>query len=56
MIQQIITNGISADYLSNVKSHDLVGMPEYCNTSPEISRLYMSLFIEIYFLKNKILI
>ena len=37
MIQQIITNGIAADYLSNVKSHDLVGMPEYCHfTSPII--------------------
>ena len=39
MIQQIITNGITADYLSNIKSHDLVGMPEYCHFTSPIRRL-----------------
>ena len=39
MIQQIITKGITADYLSNVKSHDLVGMPEYCHFTSPIRRL-----------------
>ena len=39
MIQQIITNGITADYLSKVSSHDLVGMPEYCHFTSPIRRL-----------------
>lgn len=39
MIQQIITNGITADYMSNVKSHDLVGMPEYCHFTSPIRRV-----------------
>jgi len=39
MIQQIITNGITADYLSSAKSHDLVGMPEYCHFTSPIRRL-----------------
>lgn len=39
MIQQIIVNGITADYLSSVKSHDLVGMPEYCHFTSPIRRL-----------------
>lgn len=39
MIQQIIVNGIKADYLSSVKSHDLVGMPEYCHFTSPIRRL-----------------
>lgn len=39
MIQQIIMNGITADYLSSVKSHDLVGMPEYCHFTSPIRRL-----------------
>ena len=39
MIQQIITNGITADYLSTIKSHDLVGMPEYCHFTSPIRRL-----------------
>ena len=39
MIKEIITNGIQADYLSNVESHDLVGMPEYCHFTSPIRRL-----------------
>ncbi len=31
MLQEIITNGIKADYISNIQSHDLVGIPEYCH-------------------------
>ena len=39
MLQDIITNGIRADYLSNVEAHDLVGMPEYCHFTSPIRRL-----------------
>ena len=39
MIREIITNGITADYLSKVDSHDLVGMPEYCHFTSPIRRL-----------------
>lgn len=57
MIKEIITNGIQANYLSNVLSHDLVGMPEYCHFTSPIRRLadcichYLLKFI---YLKNKI--
>lgn len=55
MIQQIITKGISADYLSNVKSHDLVGMPEYCHFTSPIRRLADCIchyLLKYIFLKN----
>lgn len=39
LLQEIITNGIRADYMSNVSSHDLVGMPEYCHFTSPIRRL-----------------
>lgn len=39
LLQEIITNGIRADYMSNVESHDLVGMPEYCHFTSPIRRL-----------------
>ena len=39
LLQEIITNGIRADYISNVDSHDLVGMPEYCHFTSPIRRL-----------------
>lgn len=39
LLQEIITNGIKADYMANVESHDLVGMPEYCHFTSPIRRL-----------------
>ena len=39
LMNQIIDNGISANYLSSVLSHDLVGMPEYCHFTSPIRRL-----------------
>jgi len=39
LLQEIITNGIRADYMSSVESHDLVGMPEYCHFTSPIRRL-----------------
>lgn len=39
LLQEIITNGIRADYMSHVQSHDLVGMPEYCHFTSPIRRL-----------------
>lgn len=39
MLQEIITNGIKADYISTIQSHDLVGMPEYCHFTSPIRRL-----------------
>ena len=56
MIQQIVTNGITADYTSIVTSHDLVGMPEYCHFTSPIRRLADCvchyLLIYIYFKEN----
>lgn len=39
LLQEIITNGIRADYLASIESHDLVGMPEYCHFTSPIRRL-----------------
>ena len=39
LLQEIITNGIRADYMVAVESHDLVGMPEYCHFTSPIRRL-----------------
>ena len=39
MLQEIITNGISAEYLSTISSHDLIGAPEYCHFTSPIRRL-----------------
>ena len=39
LLQEIITNGIRADYMANIESHDLVGMPEYCHFTSPIRRL-----------------
>ena len=39
LLNEIIVNGIKAEYLSAVKSHDLVGAPEYCHFTSPIRRL-----------------
>jgi len=39
LLKEIITNGIRADYMANIESHDLVGMPEYCHFTSPIRRL-----------------
>ena len=39
LLKEIISNGIKADYLSHVSSHDLVGMAEYCHFTSPIRRL-----------------
>ena len=39
LMEQIIDNGISANYLAQVLSHDLVGVPEYCHFTSPIRRV-----------------
>lgn len=39
LLNQIIDNGISAEYLSTISSHDLVGTPVYCHFTSPIRRL-----------------
>ena len=39
LLNEIIVNGIQADYLSENAAHDLVGMPEYCHFTSPIRRL-----------------
>ena len=39
MLQEIITNGIKAEYVSDVKPHDLVGMPEYTHFTSPLRRI-----------------
>jgi exoribonuclease R len=39
LLNEIITNGIKADYMSSNLSHDLVGKPEYCHFTSPIRRL-----------------
>lgn len=39
LLNEIIKNGIRAEYLSNVSSHDLVGSPEYCHFTSPIRRM-----------------
>ena len=39
LLNEIIVNGIKAEYLSTVSSHDLVGAPEYCHFTSPIRRL-----------------
>ena len=56
LLQEIITNGIRADYMSNVASHDLVGMPEYCHFTSPIRRLsdcVCHYLIKYIYLKNR---
>lgn len=39
LLNEIIANGIKAEYISTVSSHDLVGSPEYCHFTSPIRRL-----------------
>ena len=39
LLNQIINNGISAEYISTINSHDLVGTPVYCHFTSPIRRL-----------------
>lgn len=39
LLNEIIINGIRAEYMSEVNSHDLVGAPEYCHFTSPIRRL-----------------
>ena len=39
LLNEIIMNGIQAEYLSQNRSHDLVGMPEYSHFTSPIRRL-----------------
>lgn len=39
LLNEIITNGIQAEYLSSNAAHDLVGAPEYCHFTSPIRRL-----------------
>lgn len=39
LLNEIITNGIKAEYISTVKPHDLVGAPEYTHFTSPIRRL-----------------
>jgi exoribonuclease R len=39
LLNEIITNGIKAEYMSTVQSHDLVGAPEYVHFTSPIRRL-----------------
>lgn len=55
LLKEIITNGIKADYMSSVSSHDLVGMPEYCHfTSPirRVSDCVCHYLLKYIYLKN----
>lgn len=39
LLNEIIVNGIKAEYFASVQSHDLVGAPEYCHFTSPIRRL-----------------
>lgn len=39
LLKEIIVNGIKADYMHQVASHDLVGMAEYCHFTSPLRRL-----------------
>lgn len=58
LLTEIITKGIKAEYLSQVFSHDLVGVPEYCHFTSPIRRFsdcvchYLLKYIYWYSYKN----
>jgi len=58
LLDEIIVNGIKAEYISTVKSHDLVGAPEYCHFTSPIRRLsdcvchYLLKYIHLKNIKN----
>ena len=57
LLNEIIVNGISAEYISKVESHDLVGAPEYCHFTSPIRRLsdcVCHYLLKYIYLKNKI--
>jgi ribonuclease R len=57
LLNEIIVNGISAEYISKVESHDLVGSPEYCHFTSPIRRLsdcVCHYLLKYIYLKNKI--
>ena len=39
MMRDIIQHGIHGEYVSSVKPHDMIGMPEYCHFTSPIRRL-----------------
>ena len=56
LLNEIITNGIRAEYLSTNASHDLVGMPEYSHFTSPIRRLsdcVCHYLLKYIYLKNK---
>ena len=57
LLNEIIVSGISAEYISKVESHDLVGSPEYCHFTSPIRRLsdcVCHYLLKYIYLKNKI--
>ena len=57
LLNEIIVSGISAEYISKVGSHDLVGSPEYCHFTSPIRRLsdcVCHYLLKYIYLKNKI--
>ena len=57
LLNEIIVSGISAEYISKVDSHDLVGSPEYCHFTSPIRRLsdcVCHYLLKYIYLKNKI--
>ena len=56
LLNEIIVSGISAEYISKVDSHDLVGSPEYCHFTSPIRRLsdcVCHYLLKYIYLKNK---
>jgi exoribonuclease R len=62
LLNEIIVNGIKAEYISKVKSHDLVGAPEYCHFTSPIRRLsdcvchYLLKYIHLKKIKNELVV